>query len=289
MARRRTPLVWLMPLGTICQFILPRWVVARIARLAALIAFRVNHRQRNRLLTNYRHILGPRAEEREIRDLARRAFINLATNYADLLRIPVLRRRIPVLVGGDPSPLARALEAGRGAVVVTAHIGNWDLAGAHLSALGYPMSAVFEPVPRGWARTFNRYRSGTGLQAIPLPDKAGISRALRRGRVLALVSDRDMTKRGVPCPAFDALRMFPRGPAGYSLKHGAPLLVGFVLFDGRPGRPPYRVHVDPPLDFAPTGNMDADVNDLTRLIARRINAAIARHPDQWLVFRADWR
>ncbi|MBN2538283.1 lysophospholipid acyltransferase family protein [candidate division WOR-3 bacterium] len=289
MARRRTPLVWLMPLATLAQFMLPRWIVVRIARLAGRLAFRWNRRQRERLIRNYRHILGPGAGEPAVRQMARRAFINVVTNYLDLLRVPVLRRRVTELVSGDHSLLARALKQGRGAVIVTAHIGNWDLAGACLGALGYPVSAVFEPVPSGWARTFNRYRSATGLHAIPMTDKAGIGRALRSGRALALVSDRDLTGRGVPCHSFDAVRSFPRGPAGYALKCGAPMLLGAVLFDGRHGRPPYRIHIDPPLSFEATGDLDADIVSLTRLIAGRINSLIARFPDQWLVFRADWR
>jgi len=286
---RRSPVTWLMPLGTIAQFMLPRWIVKHIARFAGRLAYRLNRKQRERLHVNYRHILGPNATERDVGRMAERAFVRVVTNYLDLLRIPVLKKRVLTLIGGDDSPLAQTMELGRGAIVVTAHIGNWDLAGAGLGALGYPVSAVVEPVPAGWSATFNRYRGATGLHTIPIPDRHAIHRALKDKRVLALVADRDFTGRGLACPSFDALRTFPRGPAAHSLKTGAPIVMGYVLFDDTPGRPPYRIHVEPPFDLEPTGNLDADIASLTRKIAERINAAIARFPDQWLVFRADWR
>ncbi len=289
---RPSPLTWLFPLLTAVQFCLPRWFLLPLARLGGRIAARLNRRKLDRLVENCRHILGPGTPEPVVARTARESFIHIATSYFDMLRLPVLRHRAVRMGEIDAESLGnldRALAPGRGAILVTAHIGNWDFAGAFLTALGYPLSAVVEPIPAGWTRTFNRYRSATDMETIPIPERRTMKRAIERRRVLTLVADRDLTGRGVLCPAFDARRAFPRGPAAYSLKYRLPVVVGHFVHQRGPGRPPYVGRIGPALEFSPTGSTDDDIVRFTRIIAGELNRIIARHPDQWLVFRADWQ
>ena len=182
----------------------------------------------------------------------------------------------------------RLMAAGRGLMIVTAHIGNWDIAGTCIAASGYPISAVYEPVPRGWARTFNRYRGATAMETIPTTNRSGIARALLRHRMLALLSDRDVTGNGMLCPAFDSYRYYPTGPAAYTLRLKPLLIVACCVFQHKPGRPPYRMDYRP-LEFTPSGDVKADVPAFTRVIADAVNGMIRKYPDQWLVFNADWQ
>ncbi len=285
---RRAAITWLMPLGTIVQFMLPRWVVVRIARPAGVLAYLLNRKGRERLMDNYRHILGPGTPESEIRAATRRLFYHYVLNVLDLMRVPVMKRRVTALVEFDPRVAGRLMAEGRGLLVVTGHIGNYDLAGVYLAAKAYPISAVIEPVPGGWAKTYNRYREATAMETIPIPDRRAMIRALHRRRMLALVSDRDLTGNGILCPAFDAYRYYPRGAAVYSLRFNAPLIVAGVVFQHEPGRRPYRV-VYKSLEFAPTGDIDADIDAFARQIAAELNDLIRRFPDQWLVFKAGWQ
>jgi len=278
-----------MPLGTLVQFMLPRWVMTRIAGIAGRLVFRLNRRQRGRLADNCRHVLGLAAPPEAIHRTVLQTFINLVMSYLDLLRVPVLRRRVVALGDFDSTNLDRVLAQGRGAILVTPHLGNWDLAGTFLGAHGYPISAVVEPVPRGWARTFNRYRSATAMQAIPIPQRAAIARAVKHGRLLALVADRDLTGNGIRCPAFDSYRAYPKGAAAYSLKYGVPIVVGYFVFQQKRGRPPYLGIVTPPIEYNKTGNMDRDIPAVTHLVAHHLNELIARYPDQWPVFQAGWQ
>ncbi len=286
--QRKSAVTWLMPLGTTIQFFLPRWVMVIIARIAGRLICRFSPR-RQLLIENYRHILGPQASAATLNRTACRAFVNLVTNYFDLLRSPVLKQRVVAMFELRHAQLDRALEPGRGAILVTAHLGNWDLAGVCLTAEGYPLAAAVEPIPAGWSRTFNRYRAVSGLETIPITDGRGFNRAIRRHRLLTLVADRDLTGRGILCPSFDAQRSFPKGPAAFALKYNLPVVLGYMVFQNRPGRPPYLGIIEPAFEFKPTGNRTRDIEKFTQLIARRINNAISRYPDQWLVFRAGWQ
>lgn len=277
-----------MPIGTLLQFFLPRWSLEPIARLAGWVVWRTSRSRREQLTENARRIVGPAATETVISRTVLRTFQHLVMNYLDLLRVPVLRSRIVRLAEFNPQVLDAALAKGRGLVLVTAHVGNWDLAGCLLAALGYPTTAVIEPIPRGWSRTFNRYRRSTSMETIPMTDRHAIARALEQKRLLALVADRDLTGRGLRLPAFGAMRSYPRGPAAYALRYNVPIVVGWLVFQDSPGQPPYRAVVEPPIEFRPTGNTGADIDELTKILAERLNRLIATYPDQWPVFRAGW-
>ncbi|MBM3330842.1 hypothetical protein FJY68_03190 [candidate division WOR-3 bacterium] len=285
---RQAAVTWLMPLGTLVQFMLPRWVVVRIARVTASLTYRFNHKGRERFIENCRHILGPGTSESELRATARRLFLHYVLNVLDLMRVPVMKRRVLDLVEMDTSGVDNELSKKRGIVVVTGHFGNYDLAGVYMAARGYPMSAVIEPVPRGWARTYNRYRGATAMETIPIQDRKAMLESLRQGRMLALVSDRDLTGNGLLCPAFDAYRHYPKGAAAYSLRFGSPVIIAGMMFQHEPGRRPYRMEYKS-VEFAPTGDTNADVKAFTGLIASEINDLIRRFPDQWLVFKAGWK
>ncbi len=283
---RQSPVVWLMPLGTIVQYFLPRWVVVIIAKMLAPVLWQIDRRRRAALESNFRHIIGSSLAPNQLRTLGQRAFRHLLESTFDTLRIPVLRRRVRGLAEFDRSLLERSSR--RGAIVVTAHIANWDLAGAIIAAHGFETSAVVETIPGGWTRTFDRYRRATGLQTIPLWSTPLLRQALLNRRVVALVADRDITGNGIICPAFDAQRSFPKGPAWCALRYRLPIIIGIISFQHRRGRPPYRIETEL-LDFCPSGQLGNDIEALTGLIAERLNSAIAQFPDQWLVFSPDWR
>ena len=285
---RRAAVTWLMPLGTLVQFMLPRWVMVPVARVAGAMAFRLNTRGRERLMDNCRHILGPGASEQEIEAATRRLFFHYVLNVLDLLRVPVLKRRVASLVEFDSGVVDELLSRQRGVIVVTGHLGNHDLAGVYMSACGYPMSAVVEPVPGGWAKTYNRYRSATALETIPIPDRKAMLKAMHRRRMLALVSDRDLTGNGLLCPAFDSYRSYPKGAAAYALRFKAPVIVAGLMFQHVPGRRPYRMVYDE-LKYTPSADTNSDLPALTLAIAERLNDLIRRYSDQWLVFKADWQ
>ncbi|MEO0010259.1 MAG: lysophospholipid acyltransferase family protein [candidate division WOR-3 bacterium] len=286
---RNFAITWLMPLGTLLQFMLPRWLVTKIAIFIGGLACRLNPRKREKLIENYRHILGRQRSQAELTQIACQAFKNLALFYADLLRVPVMKKKIVLLGTFDPRNINRVLKQNRSAILVTAHIGNWDLAGVFLTALGYPLSAVVEPIPGGWTKTFDRYRRACAMETIPIPEHNRINRAIERGKIVALVADRDLTGHGILCPAFDAYRFFPKGPAVYALRHRIPVVIGYFIYQKRKNLPPYIGVIEPPIEFQPTANMDEDIHRLTSIIASKLNQIISSYPDQWLVFNADWK
>lgn len=171
----------------------------------------------------------------------------------------------------------------RGALLLTAHCGNWELGGAFIASMGIPIHAVVRPVPSpALERIFHFFREQRGLKVIPL-DKAGIgiAKALKRGEAVALVGDRDFTGNGHPHAFFGRETSLPRGAAWFARRLGVPIYLGFVT---RAPDDTFILRLHPPIDPAQVPTEDA-IQD--RIVAV-MEETIARDPCQWFIFDPFW-
>jgi KDO2-lipid IV(A) lauroyltransferase len=227
---------------------------------------------------------------RERAHVVRRTFENFAVCTADMLALPgssreSLLRRVSI---DGLTHLDEAVSRGRGVIVVTAHLGNWELGGAALAALGYPTEALVEAIGPARDAAMARCRAATGLHLIPLGPSATRQaiRALRAGRVLAVAGDRALGGSPRRIVAFaNGRREVPTGPAWLTLETGAPVVTVRIV-RARTGIFPYHATVDPQVRCDELG--DAPVAALTDRIAARLSAAVLDHPDQWFVFQPGW-
>ncbi|MBI4598324.1 MAG: lysophospholipid acyltransferase family protein [Candidatus Omnitrophica bacterium] len=182
--------------------------------------------------------------------------------------------------------LRAALAKGRGAIALTAHAGNWELAGVAVRRLGFPITAVAlsHDDPRV-NHLFNQLRARGGVRVIPLGASGAWRESLavlRRGEVLGLLGDRDFTGHSLQAPLLGAATMIPKGPPMLSLRSGAPLVPIFLI---REAPWAFRLHVEPPI--WPSANMPPReaIRLLTRAYLGVFETYLSRWPDQWLVFQ----
>jgi len=187
--------------------------------------------------------------------------------------------------------LRDAATAGRGVLVATAHLGNWELLGSVARRLGHSTTLVVRPpAGRGAHRWVNEQRLRSGVQLIEEGhgDLSQMLRTLRGGALLGITIDqrpphspRSLSLRFLGRPA-----RVSRAVASLSLRTGAPIVVATThrTADGA-----HRVCIEPPLwparDDRPIA---AQVADLTRLGCQRVERAITAHPDQWLWHHRRW-
>lgn len=280
----------LMFLATLCQVFLPRWFSIWVAKFFGSIYFWLAPKRRLMIYENMKHILGNDTPFTTINYFTKKFFRNYAICLADLLRAPLMtKEKLLAMVEFDgEANFKQALAEGKGAILISAHIGNWDLAGIFLSHLGYKLSAVVEPIPKGISDAMNRYRGLGGMELIALTDKERMEQILKQKKILILLADRDLTGHGFELPCFDARRSYPRGPAVFALKYQVPIVFGYLILNPQKGRP-YLGVIEPRIIFTKSDDDDQAILNLTEAIAQRINQIIAKYPDQWFVFRADWR
>jgi KDO2-lipid IV(A) lauroyltransferase len=183
--------------------------------------------------------------------------------------------------------LAWAAREGRGAILLSGHIGNWEIFGAWIRALGYGVDLVVKPMRNPLTdRLLNDCRARHDVGIIHTQTAtSGIVRALKKKRFVAILVDQYAGREGVEAEFFGRRVSTPRGPAALALKFGCPVLTGYLARKPDGG---YYAHADEPIDYAATDNHDHDIAALTQIFTSRIEHYIRRHPDQWLWTHRRW-
>ncbi|MDT8341278.1 MAG: lysophospholipid acyltransferase family protein [Longimicrobiales bacterium] len=140
-----------------------------------------------------------------------------------------------------------AAAAGRGVVLVTAHLGNWEVGAAALAARGLAVEGVVQVQRnRRFDADLARMRAAAGVVVVPKGDAPRrLPQALREGRVAALLADQTVLRGGVRVPFLGASAPVPRGPAVFALRTGAPLWAGAAVRLPGGSRARYRVLLQP--------------------------------------------
>ncbi|MHB8508168.1 MAG: lysophospholipid acyltransferase family protein [Candidatus Dormibacteria bacterium] len=275
--------------GAVCDALPGRALYGAAGSLGDL-GFVLNRGARRQAIENYAGILGLPTTHPAVHRVARQALRGYTKLMADFLLLSrlgpeqVLQR---VDVEGIEN-MYQALRQGRGVVVVTPHFGNWDIAAAAACALGLPVSAVADHY--GDEELNSRVvasRARFGMKVIPLDRNAGrgVIKALRNNEIVALVCDLPKEGRNFRVDLCGQAAMVPAGPAVLALRSGAPVVPILCrrLPDDR-----YRLVMEPPVEFAPSGDRDRDEPALAQAIIDRFNPALRATPEQWYLFSPMW-
>ncbi|HEX2164863.1 MAG TPA: lysophospholipid acyltransferase family protein [Thermoanaerobaculia bacterium] len=190
----------------------------------------------------------------------------------------------------------RLSRAAAGLVLVTGHVGNWEMASSvPATEEGTTMHVVREeeldPRAQAWVAERLQARLGGGYRTHFAEDDPFLGLALRealeRGEVVALQGDRPRKGGGaLEVPLFGRPYALPIGPLVLARQTGVPILPAFVH---RLGRRRYEVVFHPPIEVARTADRRADLLGAARRLAGDLEEAIRRTPHQWFVFRELWR
>ena len=180
------------------------------------------------------------------------------------------------------------LALGRGLILVTGHLGNWELGGAYLAARGLPIDAVARHMNNPlFDRYLTRTRQQIGMTVVH-DDQAvrRVPRSLRSGRAVAFLVDQGaIGLASAWVPFFGRYAKTPRGPAVFSLRLGTPMVFGVAL--RRPsGR--YQLTFEP-IDATDTGNRDADVDRIVADYTSMLERWVRRAPEQYLWHHRRWK
>jgi len=179
---------------------------------------------------------------------------------------------------------------GKGVLIVTGHLGAWELSSFYHSLMGHPMGMVIRRLDNRRLDEFvNGIRCLHGNRVLPKDDFArGLLTAMRKGQTVGILMDTNMTPpQGVFVQFFGKEACTASGLARVALKTGAAVLPGFMLWEPTEGR--YVLHFGPELVFARTGEAEADIVAATQQCTSAIESWIRRYPDQWLWIHRRWK
>jgi len=237
-----------------------------------------------------RRVRGPQTTGPALDRAVAETFASYGRYWLEVFRLP--RQDLAALDGDrfvveGRDLVDKALAEGRGVVIGTPHLGNWDLGAAWFASRGYQPTTVVEPVePPALFDWFCSYRRALGMGIVPLgPDATStLLKKLREGLMVGLVCDRDLAGTGVEVEFFGERTTFPAGPATLALRAGAPLLCGANFFTAGG----HRVVIRPPLDMSRRGTIKEDIGRITQAMAADFEVLIRRAPEQWHLLQPNW-
>jgi lauroyl/myristoyl acyltransferase len=268
---------------------LPRRLAYALAIVIARFAFVFARRARRTLQENLRTAL-PEASDSEIRLITWNNFRNHSKAYADLMRLPKARVEDlrPLLRLDGVEHLEAARSHHRGVLVVSAHMGSWEVAAAIWSATIAPVSLFAEELePRELYDWYRRTRARLGISVLPA-SRAGLRqvvRALEAEEMVVTAIDRDLLGTGIVADFFGRPARIPEGPAAIALRKGTPLLPVCVY---RLPDDTYQAVGYPPIIARPSGDRDRDLREVTERLLARLEDMIREHPEQWHMPHPIW-
>ena len=271
--------------------LLPRSAAYALADLAGRAWYQLAPARRAVVAANLARVCaatGRPTEGSVFRRLVRRAFVEHARYYLEVLRLPHdSLERVSEMVSADDWDHWNSF-LHEGAVVATLHFGNPEPFGSFLAAHGLKAVVPIEEIrPRALFDYLVRRRAtGRGVEMVPVArSRRPMVDALRKGGVVAMAADRDFAGNGHPMNLFGVPTTLPTGPASLALMTGRPLL---AAASWRIGPERFNAHAWQ-IEAELTGDRRADAAALTEVIGRRFEEAIGANPEQWFgAFQPIW-
>jgi len=256
--------------------LLPEKSAYRLGDAIARYAIRRDGRRVRRLRSNMSIVSGISSGV-ELEQLLDRAMRSNLRYWIDTFRFPSwtparIRSTVEVF---NRSTFDTLIARGDGLVIALPHSGNWDHAGAFFSADGHPVVTVAEHLkPERLFRKFLAYREAMGMEVLDLDGRVTktLQDRLREGRLVALVSDRDLSASGVEVSFFGRRAKFPAGPAKLALETGAPLITAQITYT----ETGIAVHFSDRIE-----TQGRSVEEIVQSIAENFEHEIGKRPEDW--------
>ena len=258
-------------------------------RLIGALLYQFNKRGRAMISLNLRRILGPQASQAEIQRRARATFNYLLYNYYDLFRLPKLDaeavNRLVTVSGWENVEAATA--GGRGILMTSAHLGNIEVVLYAMLLRGLSITIPVERItPPELFEFITNLRTSQGLRLIPIDGPLlDLIRSLKKGGVVGVAGDRDITQTGRVVEFFGHPAHLPDGHLKLALKTGAPLVVGFSR---RNPDHTYQAYFLPAFYLPAEGTDEERLEAGMQFIVNEMEKAIRQIPEQWTVTVSIW-
>jgi KDO2-lipid IV(A) lauroyltransferase len=253
------------------------------------LSYRLLPRRREVTLENLRGAY-PEKSEREIDAIALAVFKNMGRLFYEICRFTCLgdEELLGLVKISGMSHIQSAYEKGRGVLVLTAHLGNWELMPVLGALIQYPCSYVYRPLDsvaleKFLARTRTRY-GGTKI-----PKRRSFRKILKflgqKGLVFLLMDQNVIRKEGIFVSFFNQPTITNKGLALLAMKTGAPVVPIFLLREEKG----FRGLILPEVPLITTGDKEKDIETNTLAYNRVIESVVRKYPEQWFWVHRRWK
>ncbi|HEV2527572.1 MAG TPA: hypothetical protein VGT61_03845 [Thermomicrobiales bacterium] len=270
---------------------LPYRVRLALGMMIGSLVFRLNSGFRENIQDNLRHVLGPDADPALVERTTRSISRNGIHNILDLLTTP---HQSPDDLARDVTfddetieRMERLRSDTKGVIVLTGHLGSFDMIGVGLTNRGYPCTALTGRTTYRVLFDAIAYLRGSHGALVVEPTPSGVRelyRSLRRGAMVGIVTDRDFFQNGLPVSFFGSETTLPPGAVRIARDTGAAILPVFARREGRR----HVIRSQEPFMVERTSDAAADIEAGMRRMVAALEREIGAEPDQWSIFQRVW-
>ena len=269
--------------------ILPYRAGFSLAGALGKIAFYIARRERNRAISHLSMAFGSEKSEAEIRQIARGVFEHYGKSVVEFLMMDRIIANLDQFVTHSGyENFDKALKAGKGAVCVIAHFGNWELMGGYTSLKGYPCNVIARNIYfRKYDDYIVRMRKMMKVKTIYRDESVrAMLNILRKNEMLGFVVDQDVDfVEGVFADFFGHPAYTAIAPVRFAMAVGAPILPVFMVREGMR----HRMIVEPAIELTKTGNKDEDIRINTQRWVAVQEKFIRKYPHLWVWNHRRWK
>ena len=269
---------------------LPEGLARRVGSGLGTAMRTISPRHARIVMTNLRLAFGGEKSEEELAAIAKACYRHLGLCLVEFIRLPAMTREevrsFAELRGREH--IEAALERRRGVILLTGHVGNWEMSGCRIAAEGYAVNAIARAQrDTDITEYVRRTREMLGMKVLHRSGAVrGSLRALRDNEMLGILLDQNAGDDGVFVDFFGHLASTAPGAAAFALKTGAAVLPTFGL---RKPDGTHIVEVSEPVPLVNTGDRDRDIRENTARYTKIIEQRIRAHPEQWFWLHKRWK
>ncbi len=245
---------------------------------------------RNKMIAHLTIAFGDQKSAKAIRKMAKETFVNLGRNAVDAIRLPIysLKDLEKIVVAEGLDGLDRIRAEGRSIILITGHVGSWEVMAGYIAMKGYPLYVVGARLydPR-LDRLLLKMRKSGGYINIPRGGSTKyLLQILNRPNLLGLLIDQDTDVAGTFVDFFGKSAYTPVGPVILAEKTGAALVPIFIKLDQTYT---HRMEILPEFKMTLTGDKRKDATRNTQGLTKIIEDFIRTVPTQWVWMHERWK
>ena len=268
--------------------LLPEISAYKLSKVISDRIYRKNGKGVKRLRGNYQRVM-PKMSEREIEDLTKDGMRSYLRYWFDTFRLNKWSksRIIETTFVVRENLLRDPIATKQGCIIALPHAGNWDHAAAYFCSTGITLTAVVEKLkPEAIFKKFLAYRQSIGIEAISHKEKTMpiLMERLNQGKLIALVSDRDMSRNGIEVNFLGGIAKMPAGPAILALKTGSPLVTAYIRYLEKG----IEITFDETIKLPVAGSEEEQIKIITQSMADNFAKRIKDSPVDWHMLQRIW-
>ena len=279
--------------GCLAARIFPRSWLYHFADALAGIGFYLFRGFRTRSARNIGFALGDKLTEVQVEEIARKSLQNFFRDFVEIaiaLAIPADKLRSEIPIEGRKN-LDAALEKRNGVIVLSAHLGNFFLAGTRLAIENYPTYVLInQPRNSQFAEFMDDYRLKVQQRTIHARPRREalreLSQVLRRNELAIVIADEYRGSNGIHVPFFGRTVLARRGPATLALRTGAAVVPVYLVHDKGQG---LKMIIEPELDLIRTDRDKAAIRENTLRMTQWLERTVRAYPEQWNWMNIHWQ